>query len=434
MRELLGKMLSLVNSTQGVRLIGQAMASCANLLRAILVTLVFGTAVFGVYSFYVLVCTILINILIAVFVEPATSISASIDGDGRRRYISTLLYIFAALIAFICIPNFYITSVLTHTFLKKTEVNTYAASVFMLLFISAGITRAFIQAFSEKLPVILFDALQSSLTLSLLIFVLAQSSEFSNTEASDLVLWSQVLGLGTSLLIFVFYAVKNWGLAQLDMQYLSLHARRSLLVSQAATLRALQLSLPALWAQTLLGEKIFGTLRLYQTLANFISFPTMALRLVNMSTGANALKTGGSGALVAYVFQISRRLSFLAGSMGLILLISMLLLPSHLRPSPEGLCYLILFLLVNIFAVTNSTLSSFFYASGHLSPLVTRSLVAVLVALILAPCMITFFGGIGAPLSQVAVSLLSIAINLVAIGQSTRILRRDIKSSARRIS
>lgn len=410
-------MLSLLNSPAGVRLIGQSMVSGTSLMRAILVTFVFGAAVFGTYSLYAVVAGIIMNVLISVFVEPATSISAPMDSARRHRYFSTLSYLFLILIAILCVPLYIFTNGLTQSFVKSTIINILGAALFILLFVSTGVVRAFVQAFSGRLLVVAFDSMQSAFSLVFLGIALACKDALAGFGASNLVLWSQITGLGSCLFVALAFATWKWGAASIDTSMLGIHLRRSAAVTCVTALRALQVNLPALWTQFLLGEAVFGMLRMYQTFANFVSLPANALRLLNMSSGARALHTGGTNALMTYVVRIASHLSFLALIISLLVLVGALVLPSTLRPSAEGFGYIFLFLLFNTLSVANSSLSSYFYASGRLVPLITRSALGAMLCMIISPSLLCWLGGIGAPISQLIIGLFVLTVTLTFLKQ-----------------
>lgn len=395
------------------------MVSGSNLLRAILVTFFFDAAVFGTFSFYTVIAGMLMNVLISVFVEPATSLSAQMDPARRRRYFFTLAYLLMGLMLLSAFPMYEFTTALTRSFLNTTGIQTLTATLFVLFFLGVGIVRAFAQAFARPEIVFGFDFIQALLSLSFLAVVLLGPAFLPDIGASNLIILSQTAGLGLCLLAATGFVLFRWGPGGIDFSVLRMHGRRSIAVTCVTALRALQVNTPALWTQFLLGEGVFGLLRLYQTVANFVSLPANALRLVNMATGARALQKGGRAALVAYVVRITTRLSLLAGAISSLILVFALVLPAALRPSVAGFGYIFLFLLFNTLAVVNSSVSSFFYASGRLTPLITRSALSALLCVVLSPVLISAMGGFGAPISQISVSLFAIATTIVFVTRNT---------------
>ncbi|MDP6386049.1 MAG: hypothetical protein QGI93_07620, partial [Planctomycetota bacterium] len=66
-------------SSSATRVIAQALVAGANALVAFVTIGAFGSAVFGGYAFYLILAILLRNLMIAVFVEPATAISAELE-------------------------------------------------------------------------------------------------------------------------------------------------------------------------------------------------------------------------------------------------------------------------------------------------------------------------------------------------------------------
>lgn len=411
----MAKALALAGGPSGSRLIGQAMVSAVNLLIALIVGRVFGSAVFGVYSFYALVALMLVNFLIAAFVEPATSISAAMEPDERRAYFSALGLTYGGLLALCALPAHFVLAGVQDLFFEAELVNDVLVTAFVLALVSAGLLRAFLSAFAAGPVILTSDLVRSTLALiGLLVAALAPGYGYTGDP------YASVIALQLAAVALYLAALAAWaGIARVwgapDFSGFARHRVRSGMTTVIAGLRFMQVNAPLFWAQYLLGEQAFGVIRTYQTFANFVSLPVNALRLQTMSTGASAFVKGGLPRLLAYLGKVLLRLTALAAALGIGLLILFAILPGDLRPDQQGFVLLILFVVFNIIVSANTILSSYFFARGRLGPLVVRTILSLGLAVVVAPVMIARFEGLGTPITMVLVAVFLMVLTVIFI-------------------
>jgi O-antigen/teichoic acid export membrane protein len=395
--------MALAQSSSGTRLIGQAVIGATNLAIALLVAWAFGPAVFGVYSFFALVSLLLVLALTAAFVETAASIVAPMAEQQRLSHFSALLLSYGVLVALSLVPLHFALIAIQDAFLKIARVDSYLVTAFVVIQVSAGLLRAFLQAFAGSAFLLSNDIARSILILSALAATVLAPVFGYDFDPYATVIALQTVALGAYIMLVAIYSfVKGEGSSP-DFSALAEHRARSGLAALVAAVRFLQTNAPLFLAQLLLGEQVFGVLRTCQTIANFAALPLNALRLNNFAQSAITFASGGTQLLVAHVLRFVVKLALMAFACGLLVLAVLFTVPHGLRPSDEALIFITVFLLCTVVSTINPGLDAYFYAKGDLKPVLIRSLAGLAFAILCAPLAIHFLGALGAPISLFAV-------------------------------
>ncbi|WP_284123831.1 lipopolysaccharide biosynthesis protein [Parerythrobacter aestuarii] len=395
-------------------LFGQGLISLVSLIVAVAVSSVFGAAIFGAFSLIAIFANLLLNVLRAALVEPATRIAAMADESARADYLSGLARVILAGFVVLAVPLHFACAALVAFFLKDENLVTPAiATAYVVTFAGAEILRAFFQAFAARTQTVRFDIVRATLTLALLSAVLLQHSGLGDIAPTDAVLGSQAIALMAALGIFGLLNARHL-LARRTVPWplLAQHFRAAGMASSIAFIRTLQNTAPLLIGQLILGEAVLGVVRLWQSVANVVTLPANAMRLNIMAKGAAHLRDGDHGVLAAYVRNISVKMVLLTVAMAAPMAAIILLFPGKYDLARDGFAYMVLFVLYNICANTNASLSSAFYAAGLLRPLLLRVTLALVVVLAISYPVITALGPYGIPAVLALVAFVLVGVNL----------------------
>ena len=402
------------------------MVSATNLSIALGVGWAFGAAVFGVYSFFALIALLATNLLTAALAEPAAAISANLTVSERQAYFAALAASFVVGTVVALVPLHYFLIFLQQVFLQSVTINSILVTAFVMTLLCAGVLRTFLQAFAPGTVILGSDLLRSSLAIIALAMVVIAPRYGIDANPYVSVIALQMAAVVVYLMCCAVYAAAKHFVVRPDFHHFRTHWPKSRLTTAITGVRIFQVNAPILWAQYLLGEEIFGLIRTYQTIANFVALPLNALSLNNVSRSAVAFASGGIGSLIRHVtgFLTKLTLATVAGS-GAVLLV-LFLLPSDLRPDARGFLYITLFLICAVLVAINASLAAYFHARGRLLPLFLRSAVGAVIAIVGAPLLLDSMGGIGAPASLLAVSLFVSIATTVFIYRDSRSLSPDV--------
>ena len=190
------------------------------------------------------------------------------------------------------------------------------------------------------------------------------------------------------------------------------HLTLARMATLVAAMRQLQVNTPMLLAQYMLGETVLGIARTWQSLANIVTLPSNALRLNVMAAGSHRYEKDGMAPLVADLRRISIRMLGLSMLMGLPMIALLSLLPDRYDLHGDGIPYLVLFIVFNLLANTNSILTTAYYSSGQTGALVKRAIIGLSISLILTPILIGQIGGLGIPIVQIVTSTVILVITI----------------------
>ncbi|MEM6857061.1 MAG: hypothetical protein AAF559_04245 [Pseudomonadota bacterium] len=340
--------------------------------------------------------------------------------DERHSYFSALALSYVGLLALSLVPLHFALIAIHDGFFETAKVNKYLITGFVAVQLSAGLLRAFLQAFAPSGFLLANDIVRTVLILSALAGTVVASITSHAFDPYAGVIALQTGALGAYLFLFVLYCLVRRLWATLDFSALAVHRRRSGLTTLVAIVRFFQVNTPLLLAQFLLGEQVFGVLRTCQTIANFAGLPLNAFRLNNFAKSAIAFTSGGTQHLVSHVMHYVLKLALMALVCGLFVLAVLLVIPEGLRPGSEPLAYILLFLACTVISTVNPALDAYFYARGDLTPVLKRSLLGVAVAVLCAPASIHYFGALGAPIALFAVLLFVCIATAFLIYRETR--------------
>ena len=115
----------------------------------------------------------ILNVLRAALVEPATRIVAQISAEARPTYFLRLARWIVAGTVLLTLPGWAALVWLNGVMLDNpAAVTGWIAIAYILSFVAAEILRAFYQAFADNMRVLAFDILRSVLALGALAWTL----------------------------------------------------------------------------------------------------------------------------------------------------------------------------------------------------------------------------------------------------------------------
>lgn len=400
------RLMSRLMHPASARLLGQGLISMTSLFLALGVTGTYGAASFGAISLMTIFANFILNVLRAALVEPATRVVARISPEARPDYLLRLARWIVAGMIVLTLPGWAVLEWLNGVMLDNpAAVTGWIATAYILSFVIAEILRAFYQAFAGNMRVLAFDIMRSVLALGALAWTLWGVRDLQGLSQPDLVMAGQSIALGLTLLAVTLGDLpKLLRKSPTPPPALTDHMALARMATLVAALRYLQVNAPALLAQYLLGETVLGIARTWQSLANIVTLPSNALRLNVMAAGSHRYETGGMAHLVADLRRITMRMLGLSVLMGLPMVALLYLLPDRYDLQGDGIAYLVLFILFNLLANTNTVLTTAFYSSGRMGVLVKRVIIGLPIALILTPVLIGQIGGLGIPVAQIATS------------------------------
>lgn len=401
-----------------LRLLGQGLVSSNSLLVALGVTGVFGASVFGSFSLMIIIGNILANVLRAALVEPATRVASQQDRDVRVVYFASLASVTLVGMAVVALPFCALLSWSNRIMLDDPDaVTSSIATIFIFSFVGSEILRAFFQAFASSQQVFIFDLLRTGLSLMALSLCLWKLDNAGVLSRPDLVMIGQAIAFVLSVALVALHRIPLILRVRPIKFGLIPYAHSGYVTSLVAILRSLQVNLPLLIAQYLLGEAVLGVIRTWQSLANVVSLPSKALRLNIMASGARFFLSEGMTYLVDYVRRMAFRVLGLAIMMMVPVMSLIFFLPHRFEIGREGLAYLTLFLLFNFFTNMNATMTTVFIAADHLKALLFRTLISLAISVVISPLSVYLIGGLGVPLAQLTTAVIVFCISIIALGR-----------------
>lgn len=400
------------------RLIGQGLVSMVSLLLALGVTGTYGAAVFGAVSLMIIFANFLLNLLRGALVEPATKVVAQLDEAARIGYFAKLARMICTGALILALPGWALLVILNRAMLNNPEaVTAWIATCFIFAYVCVELLRAFYQAFADSRRVLTFDILRSVLVLGALALSLWSLEGLAGLSHPDLILAGQALALVLSIILVALPDLPHLTQRASGPSSLRSHIWLARLSTAVAALRYLQVNAPALLAQVLMGETVLGIARTWQSLANIVTLPSNALRLNIMASGARHFDKSGMGQLVRHVQKAALRMLALAVLMAIPIIFLIYLLPDRFDIGQDGLAYLSGFILFNVLANTNASLTTAFYASGQLRILLVRVVIALILALAITPGLLAWFGGPGIPIAQAITAVAILVMTVVFLRQ-----------------
>tara|TARA_B100000963_G_scaffold302596_1_gene275577 strand:- start:19018 stop:20268 length:1251 start_codon:yes stop_codon:yes gene_type:complete len=389
-------------SSSSFLILGQVFFSFTNISLAIFISSFWDLGYFGFFSFYLLVSVLISKIITASLIEPAVSISAKYSWNKKMSYFRGLLIWFLIISIIFFLLGFYMLPILKNIF----NVSDYLTNPKILFFLFSSflieINRGGIQAFSKAKYLFTFDCLRFLIFISVMIYFLLRFN-FSGTPNAfqEFVMFITIINifLGTALFILVLSGGKGL------KSYIKPSSKQLLMSRNAVTIAVLNYShvnAPLYFAQLLLGQELFGLIRLCQSLANATSLPFRAMRYRLMSSGSSVNYERGNAGLKVFILERLRVifiLSFFVGS--LIFLISFF--GDIEEISKDFLIILFLFILVSLSSVVSGTLLTTFYSKGELNSALLMMFSCALISLIISPILIFALGEFGVPISKIII-------------------------------
>ncbi|MAE46380.1 MAG: hypothetical protein CMJ86_05745 [Planctomycetes bacterium] len=410
-------------SSSATRVIAQALVAGANALVAFVTIGAFGSAVFGGYAFYLILAILLRNLMIAVFVEPATAISAELEPHARRKYFTTLSIAFIAILLLSALPLAAALGPLANLFLTKPEsASTALATLLITSNLFLEVQRAALQAFAAPLRILAYDSVRTVLSILALLVCVKMAPDLASFSKLNLLMLGQSLACLVVAIPYTLLCLSkaHWG--RFRSAGIRRHRQAAKLTTPITVLRTLQLNTPIFWAQYLLGEEVVGVVRALQNLANLIAIPVRALRLRIMTLGSARHLAADEHALSRFILSATLKMTALATSLGLCVFGFAKIWPNTVSISgdqPE-MTILLLYIAFNITVAASTTVNAYFYAGKQLGILFSRFSVCLVMANVLAPLLALQLGGVALPLTQLIVALFGFSLSMSALLWKTK--------------